>query len=377
MLAAMPSPLLNVAVGLRQLCSLGLPPEDVVPQFLATLEEAVPSDAHWFNRVDERGVTVASYTNMAEGAHYGKIFHDFLAALAGDSSQRGSGLDELQSAVFTTPGPEEGWVSEDRVLAEMRERQRAMRIFHSILVFYREEILAPNGVRDTVDVTVGTTAKPHGPISLWRAGRARYRPQEREFVVGMSRYLGYALNAPATADPPMVEDDLRGVVLLDEAGRVAQLDECARRMLALAGHGGRDGEAATAEVFKRLALMSRGQPTATPELGINGDWGRFRFRAHWLRKPTDDAAGLAAVTVSQYVPRRLKLWRAAHALALPIRQREVCLWFADGLSLTDIAARQGVSRHTVVDHVRRLYERLEIDPSRDNLRDRLLGITKA
>jgi DNA-binding CsgD family transcriptional regulator len=95
-----------------------------------------------------------------------------------------------------------------------------------------------------------------------------------------------------------------------------------------------------------------------------------------LSPPAGDGSGLVAVTMAHLLPRRLKLWKGIRALGLPARQQEVCLLFAEGLSLPEIAQRLNISRHTAIDHLRNIYSRLGLDQSdRAILRDRLLDQT--
>lgn len=126
-------------------------------------------------------------------------------------------------------------------------------------------------------------------------------------------------------------------------------------------------------MFRNLVLMTAGRPAAPPQHFHRNAWGLFGFRAHWLNAPAGDGSDPVAVSISLHVPRKLKLWRAIHALALPARQQEVCLLFADGHSLTDIAQRLNISRHTAIDHMRRIYQRLDLESDRDSLRERLLA----
>lgn len=75
--------------------------------------------------------------------------------------------------------------------------------------------------------------------------------------------------------------------------------------------------------------------------------------------------------IVRYIPRRVAVWRQIRSLDLPLRQRQVCLEFVENRSLSDIATLLGVSRHTVVDYVNKIYDRFGLIPGRENLQEYL------
>jgi DNA-binding CsgD family transcriptional regulator len=58
------------------------------------------------------------------------------------------------------------------------------------------------------------------------------------------------------------------------------------------------------------------------------------------------------------------------ASGLTERQRELCLLLFDGMSIPAVAKRLRVSQHTIVDHLKKIYLKLDVH-SRDELRSRL------
>jgi DNA-binding CsgD family transcriptional regulator len=179
----------------------------------------------------------------------------------------------------------------------------------------------------------------------------------------------------------MIDDGVIGVVLLEPGGQVLHADENAERLLPLvidAPFGGdfrRDEGLATMwrRLSRSLSLLTDGCGTPPPRESRTNAWGTFDLRASWLQRPGAGGSGMVAVTVRLRVPRKLKLWRAIHLLGLSPRQQEVTLLFAEGMSQNDIAARLRIARTTVIDHIRRLYDRLAIPPDREALRAHLLA----
>lgn len=348
----------NIIAGVRHLCSLGLAAEILVPQFLIELEQAIPADIHHFSWFDTELRPIRLFCNRPELHGYMPFLVDFL-------NQQPIGTpaweDAKSSLVRRCPNP---------LIAE-------------VLDFIDQEMRRPLGTPHELREFLFHPFGAQGSIGLWRSGRCGFTSAEAELLRDASRYLSYALAMPPETDLPRVEGDDSGLVLLDAKGVVIDADPAARRLLALAKNPSSTipldvvGDEPLAEVFASLGRLSRGEASRPPEIFLHNHWGLFRFRAHWLHLPAAGDLGLVAVTVSRFIPRRLALWRAVVALHLPVRQSEVCLWFAEGFSLSEIAERLNLSRHTVVDHMRRLYQRLEIEPDRDKLRDRLLGLPTA
>lgn len=346
----------RTASSLRHLCSLGLPGETVVPQFLATLEEAIPSDSHHFHWLDDEMRLTRSYSNLAGVEPY---------------------VAEFARLLESQPAGSAEWAATKRAALQGEENARK----RAILDFFDNEIRRPLGGRRDLLAFLSVARQPLGSINLWRGEGRGYTPHEQAFLHSVSGYLGYALKADAAPGSPLVEDEDRGVVLLDGEGNILRTDERAEHLLHLAAVPEEDApEPALGSpgggpqaLCRKLVLMSTGRPASPPQHFRRNAWGLFGLRAHWLRPPAGDGSDMVAVTVSLHVPRKLKLWRSIHALGLPARQQEVCLLFAEGHSLTEIAQRLGISRHTAIDHMRRIYERLEIEPDRDCLRERLLA----
>ena len=361
----------RTTASLRHLCSLGLSSEMVVPQFLATLAEAMPSDSHHFHWFGDSTLQMVNYySNLTGSERYLSLFQRLLfQQISGQVEERSS--DSGFARWASGAGP---------LVVDKSADDGAM----AFKLFYHE-ILRPLGGMFSVAAMVHDRYRQQGAISLWRGAGGGFSAREVSYLQELTGYLSYALNAVTTDRAlPIVEDDHRGIVLLDRDANIVQIEARAQHLLFLAAHSRVDASrqehadsfaAPVREMCRNLLRMTEGQPSASPQQFHHNDWGVFGFRAHWLLAPSGDGSGLVAVTVSLHVPRTIKLWRSIHALALPPRQQEVCLLFVQGHSLTDIAQRLGISRHTVIDHMRRIYQRLEVEPDRVNLRDRLLSAT--
>ncbi|MBK9443462.1 MAG: helix-turn-helix transcriptional regulator [Comamonadaceae bacterium] len=341
---------------LRHLCSLDLPGEMLVPQFLNALGEIVPTEVSTLVWHGPDLTPVRMFSEQPESRLGMQAFLQF--------------LDEHRRVGFD-------WFALTAAAINDRDDPRVKRIFG----FVENEVRAPLHLPH--EFTSHFTAIDSGyfSINLWRGGRP-YSAAERAFAGGVIGYLQYALNRPADLRPlPFADDDRLGVMLLDACGRIAQVNEQALALAAMAANApARTGfgcPQAMAAICRQLALdlraMNRGAPAAPPQRAIINAWGRITMRATWLQPPNGNGDGTIAILFSRQVPRRLKLWQSIHGLRLSPRQQEVALLSAEGHTQQDIARRLNIGLATTIDHIRALYDRLDIPVDREALRQRLLG----
>ena len=119
-----------------------------------------------------------------------------------------------------------------------------------------------------------------------------------------------------------------------------------------------------------LRAASTGQTAPPPAVCLTSPWGQFMLRAYWLESPEAEESGLVGVTIERHEPLSLRLLRNMRASGLTERQRELCLLLFDGRSIPAAARQLRVSQHTVVDHLKKIYLKLDVH-SRDELRSKL------
>jgi len=83
-------------------------------------------------------------------------------------------------------------------------------------------------------------------------------------------------------------------------------------------------------------------------------------------------SGLIGITISHKVPLPIRLMRSVQKLPLSRRQAEVCVLMATGASNEVVAERLGISAHTVNEHGRWIYNKLDVH-SRAELVSKLLS----
>ena len=129
------------------------------------------------------------------------------------------------------------------------------------------------------------------------------------------------------------------------------------------------------ENFPTLALLHRQLshsaelPEALCALTLTNSWGRFEFHAERLEPVSEASPSLIGVTIQHLVPREVRDLDVLEGYPLSIAQKKVCALLMQRLSQPQIAARLDISTNTVVDHVRKIYLKLDMH-SADELRSR-------
>ena len=107
---------------------------------------------------------------------------------------------------------------------------------------------------------------------------------------------------------------------------------------------------------RQLTVIADGQPPLSPAIAR-------RLIDHFRQAPGPEATDRTAASLAQAT------------VSLTPREREVLSLLAQGVQIQDIADRLGLSRHTVGDHVKNLYRKLNISSRAEAaLRARGLGL---
>ncbi|UZR28799.1 helix-turn-helix transcriptional regulator [Methylococcus mesophilus] len=366
MSSAAKTPPNRALAGIRQLCCLGLPGPIIVPKFLEALHDWLPTDTNHFFWSDDAGEPCNYYGETPGLENYLQLYMQEFARNSGHSS-----LPSFKQAMSLAGGDLYylGDVDAETYLSSA----------------YYNELMRHVGGRYIAARVIRHRHRSFGILSTLRGERGpAYGGNELARLAEASRYLAFALAADDTDGYQNLPHrlDAQGVAILNGRGEIQHLDEEARRLLFLASHPSvRAGTVRYIEGLglpERLAALCRnlgaifsGRRASLPEFGHWTPWGYFTFRGSWLESCGD--GGRIACVISHHLPRRLKLWRSLADLGLPPRQTEAALLFTDGLSLSEVAGKMGISRHTAVDHIETLYRRLGIEADRGTLVDRLLG----
>jgi hypothetical protein len=357
----------STLASLQHLCSLGLPSEAVIPDLLQGLNAWISADNGQFIWIDADLNPCNFYCNADEVA-----FWQTFSAQVDHMSVSGN--------------PEQNF----KKWFLFRDTALAVGGTDDAIGYYRSsfygEVMRPCGGECSMAIPIrDSTGAPRASLGLNRDRRSHpftvlERKRYEQFASHLSLLFSTPLDPTAMASERIGE---RGMAVFDDAGKLLHGDETARQLLFLAGHpkltraGGGHEDASVESRIRRTCAALRsivnGVPTAPPTFARVTPWGRIVFRAHRLSSfaPDDDHA--IGMDIVRYIPRRIATWLQIRALDLPPRLRQVCLEFAENRSLSDIAALLDISRHTVIDHVNKIYERCGLEPGRENLQEYLLS----
>ena len=343
--------------GIRALCALGLPGEQLVPALLEALHRTIPSARNLFDWTDAEGNLIRYFFEGPIDAeiarHYFEEFYNkreieamgsFQESVMGPATVRGAA--ELDNAAF----------------------------FRSALY---NEIWRPQGLHTRIEAIVkDARGKPLGSLVLYREKTDRaFTAAEEKLLAQLVPYISRGLAAESTMALDFVaRRERRSVLNLGGDGSLLHLSEDAHKMLLLS-HGGitpeTAGRAPQARDFPTLALLAeqiRSHARASRHqvaLTVDNAWGRFVYEAQPLVPANADTAPAIHVSIQHQEPRAVAWRRALAGLHLSIAQTEVCALMRAGYTQQQIAAALSIAPSTVADHVKKIYNRLDVHSARE------------
>ena len=354
----------------KQLCSLGLGGEAVIPALLAELHGLLPSDSNHFHFADEAGRDSAHFyfdnTNFPT-ALYTKVFY-------GSRDRETKGL-----AYFEASPTQFGVHDAEAALGPNYDAIQLRSDLYNLISLPMG--YQPNFLR--LFIRDGRQRKTLGCVVLYPSIGARpWTPEEKRRLARLEPFFAYALTASGEHDERLTDSGRAGVIIASPAGKPVHLSTEGHRLLFLATHP----RVAPGVAVSRVPVLpapliricenlgrasSSDEEASAPVYHHRNVWGVFRFRAEWLDS-NDPAAGLIAITVTHQEPLPIILTRNVGRLPLTRRQAEVCVLMATGYSHDEIAERLGISRHTANEHGRWIYNKLDVH-NRTELVSKLLS----
>lgn len=353
---------------LRALCQLGLHAEVLVPAVLEALHDVVPSYRNLFDWTDEQGRLVRYFIEGPIDAAVARLYFDEF-----HNRREAEVMPPFQSLHRAPRGV--------RSASELDHPA----FFQSALY---NEIWRPQGFHTRLEAVVrGASGRLMGSLVLYRApGDPRFTREDERHLSAVLPDFAAALEAqgPAVADDRHVPSHQPPqTLLLTLAGEVCHASPGAHALLLMA-EGGASRDALTRPLdalagrllpmlmakLREHARSPHLEATAPPP-SITHETPAGQFVASGtLMRALQGGAPLAQVTLRRLEPHRVALARALRGLPLTPGQAAVCRELYHGRSHADIGQRLGVATATVVDHVRKTYDQLDVRSSLE-LRARL------
>lgn len=334
---------------LRELCALDLPTPLVMPALLAELHALVPSSRNLFDWCDGAG---ALTRYCIEGP-----VDDAIARLYFDEFHNRREAEAMPSFAQA--------LASGAVLNSAAQLDTA-RFLGSALY---AEIWRPQGFRYRVELIVRSAAgRPLGSLVLYRApGEPCFTASEEARLLPLLPHLAQALSRDAV--PRCVPEHWQPVaepaevLLLDDAGQLRHASAGAQRLLLLAGPGpGPQRTLPTEGLLGALHVAARLGPVTRQ---VDSPWGRFEFSARRLDALDGAQPCWTQVQLRRFEPRELADERRLHGFELSGGQTAVARLLLQGLAQSEVAQRLAIAPSTVVDHTRKLYQRLGVRSARE------------
>ena len=227
------------------------------------------------------------------------------------------------------------------------------------------EFLAPQGYDDELRAAFRVGSRTWGVVSLYRErGRDSFSPRDAEVVRQVGSAIAVALRGFATSSVMSSPDaDSPGTALYDISGRLLSFDDQAHRWLTeIAGADWRNITPAltpVVAVVARAPMVAAGRERGPASTRVQAPSGRWVYvQASCLSMP-DGSAGPIAVTIgpaksSQIAP------IIVEAYGLTAREQQITQAVSRGMTNQDIAAALHLSPHTVRDHLKAIFGKLDV-----------------
>jgi DNA-binding CsgD family transcriptional regulator len=354
----------------KQLCSLGLGAEAVMPALLRELHSLIPACGGSIWLADAKGALANRFFDCNTPAQDRLYF----AELYSRTREVGYTFADLMRAHSGVRDTEE-------ISASIGSNLRAWRRSD-----HYNLLCKPQGI----DFALRLVVREHpcrrgvGLLYLYRELRDRwFSTEEKRRLALLESFLAHALTAPTKTDMPVADSGRRGLVVANREGRPLHFSAEGRRLLRMATHprAAPDTDfsqidmlpATVTRLCNDLARIFADDPSeSAPSYHCRNVWGAFTFHAQSL-EGTEPSSGLIGITISHQEPLPIRLMRSIEHLCLSPRRAEACLLMANGASFEAIARRLGISTHTAVAHGRWIYEKLNVH-TRTELLSRLLAV---
>ncbi|MEC5399179.1 helix-turn-helix transcriptional regulator [Uliginosibacterium sp. H1] len=233
------------------------------------------------------------------------------------------------------------------------------------------EVMRPCRCRHVIVSVVHDGRRGWGAVMLTRGpGRPAFSDTEQALLDSFRSHLMHALRPPQQVAGEYVDSEQGAAMLVDRQGRLQQCSPLAQRLLRFAQDDTLPARGPASllplplqPLLERLRRIGSGAPAAEARIDISNRWGRFVWRGYPVIAPADGDASQFMLHVHHQQARQIVVARGAHELGLSAQQQIVGLRLAHGMTQRDIARSLSVKESTVIDHVRRIYERLEVRDS--------------
>lgn len=121
-----------------------------------------------------------------------------------------------------------------------------------------------------------------------------------------------------------------------------------------------------------IRLYQTGESKGVPSCLLKTRWYNVECRASWLEPENREGGSLISVTLYKVFPENLYIWQSSQHLGLTTKQWLVVFLILKGLTHEEIAKNLTISYHTVIDHMKIIFQKAGVK-NRGQLVSKLLG----
>jgi DNA-binding CsgD family transcriptional regulator len=337
----------------RQLCCLGIDAHTVMPSLLKGLHGLIGSNSNAFYWVSDKGNVTNTYMEQL-------LPKDLLASFFKDFLNN-------RDCAFSAHGLR-NCLKPDQVVGS--SAKLFPKSFHQSDVY--NLFWRPESRKEMLWAVVRDASGRENGVTMSRlVGDAEFTDRDERLLAQLVPYFAHALNAPGESVAQLVDAGESAVIVVNRHGDIEHESMEGRRLMLLAAHPRVAPDAvdwrsdqvvpsALRHLLDRVAAIAVGRPTSPPVIELQNCWGKFMLQAYPLNSGGGFVDGAVVIVIERQVPLKLKLLDAMQFLPLSTKQKEVCLLLTDGFSYQDLAQRLGVGRTTIIDHVRKIYDKLDV-----------------
>ncbi len=173
---------------------------------------------------------------------------------------------------------------------------------------------------------------------------------------------------------PLVNTEVFGVLIADQSGGIRYVSPNANKLIYLCASstaiaGKRNIKADDIDkiftsihrLCDRLNCKYENHPVGAIEKEyISNCWGGFTFIVSWLQVPEKYCDGIFCINIQYHEPSCIKMLRNCESYSLTFRQIQICILLSKSKTFDEIANELHVSSHTVIDHMKKVYNKLSV-----------------
>jgi DNA-binding CsgD family transcriptional regulator len=342
---------------IRQLCSLGLPSEAIMPDLMKALGQVMDCHSGVFMWFDKSG----NIKNIFVDIFLPEVVSLYIAE-----------FDRLKLPY----GPDLPSVAANgNIAGNYRVMPKG---------FYNSDmynlICRPYDQHYMLDASIRHNGCALGALMLYReSGHSEFSAEEQAQLERLLPYITHALVNDVTRDNPLNEIAtlLQGVILADLSGRISHIDPKAQQALFWVDDvnfaSGNDIMARldvtlngiVSRLCRNIDQIRRLRDAPAPSVQLKHHCGQLHFGATLLQAYQPGIPDLVSisVTLQQYKP--LAIMSRLERLAISPKQKELSLLVGLGYSAKEIAEKLGISQNTYKEYLQSIYHKLNINRKED------------